>query len=82
MHIKVPLESLYLLKNPHQNPLGDFKDLSIKGQTAGNNFVLYYVYDYEVTRRYRTAARHSDMFLSDLKIQVVLNYVVCFVCGR
>jgi hypothetical protein len=32
-------ESLYLLKKPHQNPPGNFKDLSIQGQTAGSDFV-------------------------------------------
>jgi hypothetical protein len=28
-HINLPLESLYLLKKPHQNPSGSYKDLSI-----------------------------------------------------
>jgi hypothetical protein len=29
MYYYVPLESLYLLKKPHQNPLDSFEDLSI-----------------------------------------------------
>jgi hypothetical protein len=33
--------SIYI--NPHQNLLRSFKDLSIQGQTAGKDFVLYYV---------------------------------------
>jgi hypothetical protein len=41
MHIMdielIEFESHYLLKKPHQNPLGSFKDLSI--QTAGSDFV-------------------------------------------
>jgi hypothetical protein len=38
MLINIPLELLYLLKKPHQNPLDSFKDLSY--------FVLYYFIDY------------------------------------
>jgi hypothetical protein len=38
------IESLYLLKKTYQNPLGNFKDLSIhRGQAAESDFGLYYV---------------------------------------
>ena len=46
IHINLPLESLYLLKKPHQNPLRSFKDLSIHrdiGTDRESDFVLYYV---------------------------------------
>ena len=29
IHLNLPLESLYLLKKPHQNPWHSFKDLNI-----------------------------------------------------
>jgi hypothetical protein len=40
-----PLESFNVFKKPHLNPMSSFKDLSIhrEGQTAGTDFVLYYV---------------------------------------
>ena len=45
IHLNLPLKSVYLLKNRHQNPLRSFKDISIHmdGQTAESDFVLYYV---------------------------------------
>jgi hypothetical protein len=43
MSINLPFESLYLFRKTHQNPMGSFKDVSIKGQTAGSDFALYYV---------------------------------------
>lgn len=45
-HINLPLESLYLLKKPHQNPLRSFKDLSVHRDIQHDrksDFVLYYV---------------------------------------
>lgn len=42
IHINLPLQSLYLLKKPHQNPLRSFKDLS-KHRDRESDFVLYYV---------------------------------------
>jgi hypothetical protein len=41
IHINLPFESLYLLKKPHHNPLGNFKDLSIHMDRRREATLLY-----------------------------------------
>jgi hypothetical protein len=48
MCINLSLESLYLFKKPHQNPLGSFKDLSISsniGTDSGKRLCFILCYD-------------------------------------
>ena len=42
IHVNLPLESLHLLKKPHQNPLRDFKDLSIHRDRQRKAETLFY----------------------------------------
>uniref|UniRef100_A0A2H1VUX1 SFRICE_018193 n=1 Tax=Spodoptera frugiperda TaxID=7108 RepID=A0A2H1VUX1_SPOFR len=42
IHKNLPLESLYLLKKPHQNPLRSFKDSSIQ-RDLGQRKRLYFI---------------------------------------
>ena len=43
VHIKLPLKTFYLLKEPHQNPMRSFKDLSIHRDRQQNATFFYYV---------------------------------------
>uniref|UniRef100_A0A2H1VK26 SFRICE_025425 n=1 Tax=Spodoptera frugiperda TaxID=7108 RepID=A0A2H1VK26_SPOFR len=42
VHINLPLESLYLLKKPHQNPLRSFKDVSVQRDIGTEKATLFY----------------------------------------
>jgi hypothetical protein len=39
IHMNLTLEPHYLLKKPHQNPLGSFKDLSIHRYTVKFDYI-------------------------------------------
>jgi hypothetical protein len=45
VHINLPLESLNILENAHQNPLCSFKELSIQREDSGKRLCFILCYD-------------------------------------
>jgi hypothetical protein len=81
IHINFPVESLYLLKNSHHNPLGSFKDVGVHKDRQPEATFLYYVM---ITEMDINSIKQSRLPLSlcMLRSLKLLNGFLCIFLNR